>query len=109
MNLKTRRMIGVIGLVLLAFGLSLSFAFIGLHLIQGTNCDRIGRSNWSRTTNQASNSSTDHGGGKRRCGMDGRGAYRRKSFFRSYVRSPSGRNAFCSATNQGGYLGERLN
>jgi hypothetical protein len=35
MNPKTRRMIGVIGLILLALGLSLGFAFIGLHLIQG--------------------------------------------------------------------------
>lgn len=37
MNLKTRRLIRVIGLFLLAFGLSLGFAFIGLHLIQGTH------------------------------------------------------------------------
>jgi hypothetical protein len=37
MNLKTRHMIGVIGLMLVAFGLSLGFAIIGFHLIQGTH------------------------------------------------------------------------
>jgi hypothetical protein len=37
MNLKTRHMIGVIGLMLVAFGLGLGFAIIGFHLIQGTH------------------------------------------------------------------------
>jgi hypothetical protein len=37
MNPKTRHMIGVIGLTLLALGLSLGFAVVGLHLSQGTH------------------------------------------------------------------------
>jgi len=37
MNSKTRHMIGVIGLILLALGFTLGFAAIGFHLIQGTN------------------------------------------------------------------------